>query len=184
MKRMMFLLSIVILLSACSTTRYAAYRVITEPESAHVTFVSDGEYMGISPTKTWWSWNDTGNPMRYLIRVEKTGYDTVERAFTVYPKYATVEEAKEDVKDIFVHLHPYGAGSEIKRSIRITSDPSGAAVYSNQDYIGSTPFDVDATFSEASSQFELRFEKSGYGTERRMLTILDDRIHVVLHRSY
>lgn len=182
MKRMVFLLIVIALLGACSTTRYAAYRVITEPESAHVTFTVDGEYMGLSPTTTWWSWNDTGDPIRHYIRVDKTGYESVESSFLVYPKYPTVDEAKEDVKDIFVHLQPKGYGGEVSRTVSITSDPSGTAVYGNQDYLGKTPLEVPVVFSDGSAQLELRFERSGYGAERRVLTVSDTAIHVVLHR--
>jgi len=182
MRRMIFLLIAIALLGACSSTRYAAYRVITEPENAHVTYIADGEHMGLSPTKTWWSWNDSGDPIRHYIRVDKTGYESVESSFVIYPKYKTVDEAKEDVKDIFVLLQPTGYGEEVNRTVMITSDPSGTAVYGNQDYLGKTPLEIPVFFPDRSAQLELRFERSGYGTERRVLTVSDNAIHVVLHR--
>ena len=182
MKRLLFLLMLMVLLGACSTTRYAAYRVVTDPEGAHVTYIADGEYLGLSPTKTWWSWNDTGQPIRHYIRVDKTGYESVEGSFMVYPKYKTADKAKEDVKDIFIHLQPLTYGGEKSRVVKVSSDPAGASVYGNQNYLGTTPLELPVVFSDGIAQIELRFEKSGYGTQRRVLTVTDDKIHVVLHR--
>lgn len=162
---------------------YGAYKIITEPSGAHISFTNDNKYMGSSPTSVWWSWNSDGSDFTKRVRIEKQGYVTQEKTFTVKAKYNSGEEAKKDPMSVFVLLQPANSASGTTNSIKITSDPTGASVYGNQNFWGITPIEIPVYFVNSSSQVEIRFEKTGFGAERRVLTISDRQIHVVLHRQ-
>ena len=161
---------------------YGAFKIITEPSGAHISFTNDNKYMGSSPTSVWRSWNSDGSDITIRVRIEKQGYVTQEKTFTVKAKYNSGEEAKKDPMSVFVLLQPANSASGTTNSIKITSEPTGASVFGNQNFWGITPIEIPVYFVNSSSQVEIRFEKTGFGAERRVLTISDRQIHVVLHR--
>lgn len=109
-----------------------------------------------------------------------------------------VEEARIDYYDdntmqlyyikrnfsIFLHRFNYQPYTEITQTVSLKSDPPNCAVYANGDYLGHTPIQVDLTWNNDDGKVELRFEKSGFITNRRLLTKHDTKICVVLQPSW
>lgn len=81
-----------------------------------------------------------------------------------------------------IALHRYfpAQAIDVNRNVHITSDPAGSAVYINGEYEGLTPLTLEIFWTNAYDRIELIFEKSGYITNRRLLSQEDDRIHMVL----
>lgn len=165
--------------SVYSKTLYASFKVVTEPPGAHVSFTRTNKYMGLTPTSSWSAYNNTGYPVTNEFLIEKPGYIPVKKSLTVYPKYENQAEAEKDVTTLFVILKQE-TSSTFQTAISISSEPSGAAVYGNENFWGNTPLEQYITWSNANSRIELRIEKSGYITNRRVVTPTDKRIHVVL----
>lgn len=69
-------------------------------------------------------------------------------------------------------------------TVDVSSDPSGCAVYSNEEYVGKTPCRLTFSWRSPEGRREIRMEKSGYITNRRMVTPQEERIHVVLQPMY
>ena len=69
-------------------------------------------------------------------------------------------------------------------TVDVSSDPPGCAVYSNEEYVGNTPCSLTFRWWSPDSRIEIRMEKSGYITNRRMVTPREERIHVVLQPMY
>ena len=69
-------------------------------------------------------------------------------------------------------------------TVKITSDPSNCAVYCNEEYVGQTPCVVSVKWKSERDRREIRIEKSGFITNRRMITPKEERIHVVLQPMY
>ena len=69
-------------------------------------------------------------------------------------------------------------------TIMITSDPANSSVYCNEEYIGQTPCRLTVRWKSERDRNEIRFEKSGYLTSRRIITPREERIHVVLQPMY
>lgn len=179
-------------LPSCSTTKYSAYQIITEPEGANITFKANNRYMGKSPTSKWYTskkispdWWSTDNEIINEFIIEKPGYKTVYKSLTLYPKFKSSDEALSNPITLFVQLEPLSrtnnsSASNKTSQIIITSEPSGAAIYGNQNYWGQTPYKANVNWSSLQERIEIRFEKSGYLTSRRMVTSSDKKIHITL----
>lgn len=161
---------------------YGSFKVITEPSGAYVSHKFNNMYIGTSPTGVVWGYN-SGGTMEFVIRIEKPGYNTVEKTISLVPNCRSEEVAKNNPFTVFVLLQPSNSANSQTNTVNITSDPSGASVYGNQNYWGTTPLTVPVMFANNNSQVEIRFEKSGYGTERRVLTVTDQHLHIVLQRN-
>jgi hypothetical protein len=72
------------------------------------------------------------------------------------------------------------APSAFTTPISISSDPSGVAIYGNGEFWGKTPYGGTINWMSREQNIELRFEATGYMTERRMITPNQTTVHVVL----
>lgn len=169
------------LISCAGTTRpYAAYIEITSnPSGAHVTN-SEGQYLGTTPIeRSFKSWNDRwGRPFQETYTFELEGYEsqtkTINWALGSDNRYRVHVNLEEYIPET------YTAPSSFTIQHTITTDPTGAAVYLNMDYMGNTPLTINLDWYSYSDRAELRLEKYGFQTNRRMITANDKRIHVVM----
>ncbi|MBN2893930.1 MAG: PEGA domain-containing protein [Bacteroidales bacterium] len=156
---------------------YVAYKIITEPAGAHMS-IKNGEYIGITPVAVETVSNCSGSEIVREFTIEKNGYKTINKRISLSPKFRSVEDALKSPQTFFVQLEP--SSNTSKSVIKITSEPSGAAVYANENYWGQTPFEKEITWTETVDRFEIRAEKSGYEMNNRMITPKDKIIHIVL----
>ena len=182
-----------LLIPACAGTfmsgqRYVAMNITTDPPGADVTDLGTGTHWGKTPTsRITWSGTAVYKAKRvaFELQFEMPGYKSATRVINLKPTHITKKSAWKNPRQVHVILEPITKQSaeEFTTEISISSDPTGASVYANEAFIGQTPITETVTWNSSSNRIELRFEKSGYGTERRVLTPKDGRIHVVLHRS-
>ena len=92
----------------------------------------------------------------------------------IHPNYITLPLRELD------DYYEYQSGYPRETTIQISSDPLDTAVYCNEQYIGQTPCQLSVGWWSAENRQEIRFEKSGYITNRRMITPEEYIIHVVL----
>ncbi len=161
---------------------FGSFKIITEPSGAHLTNTYDESYLGVTPSGVFNCTASVLSELERSIRVEKVGYKPIVKTFKVRTPYRLPIDAQNNPMSVFILLEPMNAASGQTNTVRITSDPSGASIYGNQNFWGVTPIEIPVYFSSNTSQIEIRFEKSGYGTERRVLTTSDRQLHVVLHR--
>ncbi len=112
-----------------------AISVSSTPSGAQVYL--DGAYEGVTPLTI------SVQPGTYNITLKLPGYK-------VYSEFITVESGKE--LNISVALQP------LPVSLTITSEPSGASVYINGAYKGTTPL----TLSVTPGTYEVKLTKQGY----------------------
>ena len=119
----------------------ATLAVESDPSGADVYL--DGSFQGTTPLRF------TSQPGRRTIRIERSGYETYQTTVRLSPG-----ESRRIDPDL----------QRIRRtgSVRFESSPSGAEVYVNGSYQGTTP--IGSTVLDAGS-YEVRFELSGYGSE-------------------
>lgn len=128
------------------------------------------------------------------LLAEYPGYDEALRVIelngNVTSIYFDQAQAENNPNYIFLPLreqynyYGYQPGYPRDTSIQISSDPLDAAVYCNEQYIGQTPCELNVSWWSAENRQEIRIEKSGYITNRRMITPEEYLIHVVLQPMY
>mgnify|MGYP001050138901 FL=1 len=131
------------------------YRVHCNIDGADVYF--DGEYQGT----TYGGWIDipsytTGTPYNN-IRVEKSGYQTYSGSLPSGP-------AMGDTVNVYATLQPV----ETAGSIRVTSSPSGSAIYLNGNYRGVAPLTIQ---NLVPGTYSLDAERSGYQSDHTTVTV-------------
>jgi len=126
------------------------------------------------------------------VLAECDGYDKATKALSLNGNVELVSfdraTAESNVNSIFIPLkeRDYSDYHDCYKtaSITITSDPSNSAVYSNEEYIGQTPCHITVNWKSPKNRKEIRFERSGFITNRRMITPEEEKIHVVLQPMY
>lgn len=133
----------------------AWYRVHCNIDGADVYF--DGQYQGTTyggvldvPVYT------TGAPYNN-VRVEKSGYQTYSGSLPSTPPAG-------ETRDVYVTLQP----AETAGSIRVTSSPSGAAIYLNGQYRGTAPLTIQ---SLSPGTYSLDADRSGYLSDHSTVTV-------------
>ncbi|MDD2788670.1 PEGA domain-containing protein, partial [Methanoculleus sp.] len=131
------------------------YRVHCNIDGADVYF--DGEYQGT----TYGGWIDipvytTGSPYS-TVRVEKSGYRTYSAGLPSGP-------AMGDTVNVYATLQPV----ETAGSIRVTSSPSGSAIYLNGNYRGVAPLTIQ---NLVPGTYSLDAERSGYQSDHTTVTV-------------
>jgi len=144
----------------------------TDPHKVDV-YNSSGNYLGTTPFQIQARTFRQSEPVISNLVFKKDGYKIVERSFTF---------RMNGNNKVFIKMNPISSSNTnmITRNVKITSDPTGASVYANQDYVGETPLTTRISWTSPNHRIEIRIEKSGYQTNRRMLTPTDTRVHVVL----
>ena len=191
---------------AWSLNNYAAFRIESDPSGATVTVMQTNQYLGTTPTVTH---TITINPnMGYCgltmgqwfdLLIRKQGYyDQFQRIFVPFNKsyrdYAV--KSPQVFKFILYPIPLYYYPQPIihfpsvpssnwdpfyKTSSDVSSDPSDAAVYVDDEYYGQTPCNIELLWSNNSVKKKiLRVEKSGYASYQKAIDSYDRRIHVVL----
>lgn len=112
----------------------------------------DGRYQGTTPLRV------ESQPGRRTIRIERSGYEEYE---------TTVQVRPGSQQRIDVTL------DEVRRTgtLRFESSPSGAEVYVDGDYQGTTP--IGSTTFDAGT-YEVRYERSGHRSETFDVTVRPD----------
>lgn len=117
---------------------YGTLEIRTSPSDAEV--YVDGEFVGYSPV------NYGTRPGRHEVRVERSGYETWRETVNVRPgSTATVDARLRQVQRT--------------GSVSFSSEPSGAEVYVNGNYIGTTP---TRSVSLDAGSYTARFRLGGY----------------------
>lgn len=128
--------------NARPTPAQATLAIDSEPRDADV--YVDGRYEGTTPLRA------TTQPGRRTVRIERDGYRTWERTVQVSPGESLRIDARLE--------------REVREgTLRFESSPSGAEVYVDGRYLGTTPIG-QTTFREG--RYDVEFSRSGYRTER------------------
>lgn len=182
-KRLIYLMGsllIMVHLCGCSGLSHRATIKVTSNPSGADLYDETGRYWGTTPmtlTRTHWT---SGETLSNTFTFELPGYQRATRtlSYRVHlnnPSYA--------VHANLVEIRTPSVSEPTYYSVQhtLTTDPNGSAVYINQDFMGHTPLSIELTWSSrGDNRKELRFEKYGYQTNRRMITPNDKRIHVVM----
>ncbi len=126
------------------------------------------------------------------LKAEGDGFEVSERAISLNGNIPNLSFSKSTAEDnaniISIPMKECDEYSRHRYSwdttIMITSDPMNTAVYCNEEYIGQTPCRLTVRWKSGKDRNEIRFEKSGYITNRRMITPEEEKIHVVLQPLY
>jgi hypothetical protein len=125
-------------------------RVTSNPEGADV--YVDGSFQGVTPTGFF---AESGERR---VRVSRQGYEVWERTINVKP-YLN--------RDLEVDL------SEIRYSyLALDSTPSGAGVYVDGEYMGTTPTELEL---RANEKMEIVLRKDGYASWKREVVLTPNR---------
>ena len=120
-------------------------KIASEPSGAKVYI--GGDYKGKTPL--------TLNlaPGTYTVKLTMKDYEDYTTTVTLSPG---------DVKSLSITLTPkFG-------SLTVTSEPSGAEVYLDGDYVGTTPLE---NYKLSTGEHEVKVKKSGYATFTKTITI-------------
>lgn len=178
---LMGLLSIIVSLCGCSAMLYRAKISVTSHPSGADVYDKNGAYLGKTPmAQEYQYWTKGGPPLQDTFIFELPGYQRTSRTINFRVGPGTPSYA---VHANLVEVHKPSVSQPTYYSVQhtLTTDPNGSAVYVNQDYMGHTPLTIELTWSSSGdNRKELRFEKFGYQTNRRMITPNDKRIHVIM----
>ncbi len=146
---------------SCETPRpiYGTVYATSNPSNADIYI--DGKKVGKTPFMT-----QTILIGSHKIMLSKDGYKTEERTIVV-------NEGEND--SLFLKLSDFC-------NMKLTSSPSNAKVYLNDEYIGLTPLDIKTV----SGNYKLRLEKDGYAKYKNKIH-LDGSVtnkHVKLKRDF
>jgi len=123
------------------------FEISSTPSGASVYF--DGSYRGTSPVTV--AVSSTGSPY-HTIRVTKSGYEDYEQSYDGNP-------FEGETIHIYATLTPLIGGG--KGYYSITSSPSGASVYFDDNYKGTTPVTVEVS-TTGTPGHSVRLTLSGY----------------------
>jgi len=198
---MMAILAMVVVSVPLSGTTFisAAFQIVTQPEGAIVTIVGTNEYLGTTPTEVFtinmhrglqWHGNQMGRWFNLMIR--KPGYHPLVQLIFV-PFNERWEDFAKKRPQIFrfflepiyyffppYYFYPRPPLYTYKTTVVISTDPPGTALYANEQYIGLSPLEYTAVWNPYVNRIEIRAERSGYTTNRRMITPQDTNIFIVL----
>ncbi len=133
---------------------YGFLEVDSNPSGASVYL--DGEYLGITPLPR----TDIEADVPHDLRVELAGYEGWSKAVQVAPNRGLGITASLE------SLMQYGY-------VRVNSDPAGATVYLDGEYLGATP--IPKTEIEANVKHTLKIELSNYLTWTQTFSVGVDR---------
>ncbi len=172
------------LMNSC-TPKYACLNIITTPPSAYIDYCDNGEHLGTSPIQAE-VFNLGKNKKKIIVLAKLEGYEDKKQSITIEKKVGKRAKADKYCKTIHIQLEKEKEKeTEIFTKVKISSDPDNAHIYSNEQYIGETGGQEFYYFTWNShlDRKEIRIEKSGFNTERRMITPKDDRVNIVLHSN-
>ncbi len=193
------IMAMVILPVYATTFRCAAFQIVTVPEGAVVTVVGTNEYVGTTPTAiftvkmdqfTGWYGYQPGRWFHLLIR--KAGYHPmIQQIFVPFnEKWEDYAKKRPQVFRFFLEpiyyyyppfpVYPQPPQYTYKTTVVISTDPPGTALYANEQYIGMSPLEYTALWNPYVDRIEIRAERSGFTTNRRMITPQDRTIFIVL----
>lgn len=137
--------------------------------------------------------SDLGNVTCGAVMAESPGYEAATRIIEINGNITSTsfnqDRAAAKPNFITLPLRPiqdeyYEPGFPRDTIVQISTDPPGSAIYCNEKYIGQSPCKLNAQWWYSEDRLEIRTEKSGYITNRRMITPTDERIHIVLQPMY
>ncbi|MCK9335600.1 MAG: PEGA domain-containing protein [Candidatus Cloacimonetes bacterium] len=191
---------------AWTTNKWAAFRIETDPQGATVTVIGTNQYLGTTPTESHAITIDQqlgyyGYTMGkwYDLIIHKAGYyDQVRRIFVPfnerYEDYAlkrpqVFKFVLQPITMFFVpppsfhfpYVPPSNWNPFYTSNIDVSSDPSNASVYIDDEYCGQTPCSVELIWDNYSYKKKtLRVEKTGYKMQQRVLESFEHRVHIVM----
>jgi len=195
----LLVLAVFILPMRANTFTCAAFQIVSEPEGAIVTLVGSNEYLGTTPTEIFtvrmdqfmgWYGYQPGRWFNVMIR--KAGYHPmIQQIFVPFnEKWEDYAKKRPQVfrfflEPIYYYYPPYPVYPQppqytYKTQVTIATDPPGTALYANEQYIGMSPLEYTALWNPYVDRIEIRAERSGYTTNRRMVTPQDRNIFIVL----
>lgn len=144
------------------TPAFSRLRVSSEPSGAEVFL--DGDFIGVTPVSY------GARPGRHVVEIAREGYRTFERSVNTRPGESL---------DINARLERVRRDADVD----FRSSPSGADVYVDGNFVGTTPLD-DVRIGPG--QHEARFTLSGYETSRVTFSVTageSTRINATLQQT-
>ena len=111
------------------------------------------------------------NPQMWVVPVQKQVNGTTKQ--NVF--YIGVENFK--IYNVYKELPEAAERIYFTKTIRLTSDPTGATVYLNNNYKGTTPLNLELTDGRS---YTARLQKTGYQTKTATLTTTRPNHHIIL----
>ena len=176
MERKLFLWGwlLLVLGCSCSSQRYWAFKVESDPPGAQVQAPAYNRYLGDTPTKIQLVRHKKGEVIKPSFLIEKKGYHAEQKIVNVEQAFKTEDEARQKPHVLRVNL-----SRSIPEVLMFSSEPAGASVFLGAKFIGITPF--EANLSEALVfESTLRFEKSGFLSQEVEIPVDYNKVHAVL----
>ena len=188
MKKHIYLLVAFIITSLmCSCTpRFVCIDVITTPSGAYIENCDNHDFIAKSPI-----YKEVINVGRHAKEVtvlaKLDGYEDEKKSITIKRKTGLKKNASKHCQKIYIDLEKEKEEKEwiIESLVKITSDPPGASMYLDGDFVGKTgkKTELPVKWHLGDISREVRFEKNGYKPKRRQITPQDTTISIVLQND-
>lgn len=105
LKRLVFAITLPLLLISCSGSHYGAARISSVPDGAEVINIDTGTVLGVTPTEVWWE-SGSGKKQFINVRLRKSGFYDKLATFWLSMRHSSSEEALKNAQKVEVNLLP------------------------------------------------------------------------------
>lgn len=103
--RLLFALSLPLLVVSCSGAHYGAANVLSAPAGAEVINIDTGTVLGVTPTTVWWE-SKSSKKQFINVRLRKNGFYDKLATFWLSMRHSSSEEALKNAQKVEVNLLP------------------------------------------------------------------------------